>query len=261
MTPTKQEPWVAPRAIPFAPPTREEIERWQDCAPAYAVATIAGTHWHPTVETTLQELQRIGVHVERLVGCSDVVQARSVVATTLLDRNKSTAILWLDADTTLHPADCLRLLDRCQHWGAVAAGCLLTAVSPSRGRRSLLPVWGEHVHSVSLGTGPTPVAIRAAGMGCAAHPIGLLDEMTSELSRVKQGWFPFFMPRIDPSGYYLAEDFSFWEFARALGWDTLADPSIRVIHWGEYPYHWEDAVNAWGERQIHESITVEFERP
>ncbi len=254
------QPWVAPRGVPFTPPTREELTRWNDCATAYAVATVAGTHWHPTVETTLQELARIGVHVERLVGCSDIVQARSVVATTLLDRDKSTAVLWLDSDTTIHPSECLRLLDRCQSWGNLSAGCLVSAVSPSRGRRALLPVWNDDVKAVELGAEARPVPIRAAGMGCAAHPLALLKDMAAELPRVQQGWFPFFLPRVTAAGFYLAEDFAFWEFARGLGWSTVADPSIRVIHWGEYPYQWEDSLGVWGERQIHKSLDVRFDR-
>jgi hypothetical protein len=259
----QQSNWVAPRVVPITPPSRIELERWGDIAPAYAVATVAGSHWHPSVEPTLSELSRLGVHVERLVGCSDIVQARSTVATTLLDRDKSSAVLWLDSDTSLHPVDCLRLLDRCllPQEPSLAPGILLTAISPSRGRATLLPVWDDDVKTVELGGAPSLIPIRAAGMGCASHPLALLADLAAEIPRVKQGFYPFFMPRVDAfSGWYLAEDFAFWDRAAALGWLGFADASMRVIHWGEYPYHWEDALEAWGPRQLHSALTLELDR-
>ena len=266
-------PFVYSRTIPFRPPSAEELKRWKDTAADYAIATVAGTHWLPPVEQTLAELARIGVHVERLLGCSDIVQARSVVATTLLDLNKHKAVFWLDADTQLHPVDVLRLLEKSttpqprRSTGLpllpydleLAPGALVTAVCPSRGRRQLLPVWGDPVTSVTLGAPGPLIPIQAAGMGCAAHPLELLADMADSCKRVRQGWRPFFLPAV-VRGYYLAEDFAFYASAAEHGWPAYADPEPRVIHWGDYPYHWEDALNAWGPRNLADVVSVELTR-
>jgi hypothetical protein len=234
--------------------TPQELDDLRALAPSVAVATIAGTHWHPSVESTLTELTRVGVTVLRGTGSSDIVLARSVLATELLDAHPHIrAILWIDSDTALHPVDCLRMLSSCLEPGPgdTAPGCLLSAVSPARGGAALLPVWDPSQPDtvIKLGGEPTRVPIRAAGFGCVAHPRAVLEDLAGALERCRQGFIPFFLPVI-LSGWYLSEDFAFFDRAQAAGWRAYADPSIRVIHWGEYPYHWEDALEVHGRRDM-----------
>jgi hypothetical protein len=55
---------------------------------------------------------------------------------------------------------------------------------------------------------------------------------------------PFFHPllhAIDDGTWYLAEDYSFAQRARTAGFRIFADTTIRLWHYGNYPYGWEDA--------------------
>ena len=55
---------------------------------------------------------------------------------------------------------------------------------------------------------------------------------------------PFFHPMlhpIDDGTWYLAEDYSFCQRARASGFQIFADTTIRLWHYGNYAYGWEEA--------------------
>lgn len=55
---------------------------------------------------------------------------------------------------------------------------------------------------------------------------------------------PWFQPMIRPyrnGHWYLGEDFSFCERARQAGFRIMADSTIRLWHYGSYPFSWEDA--------------------
>ena len=55
---------------------------------------------------------------------------------------------------------------------------------------------------------------------------------------------PYFQPMVkDYRGghWYLGEDFAFCERIRQAGFSVYADTSIRILHYGNYPFGWEDA--------------------
>ncbi|MEK6258648.1 MAG: hypothetical protein AABP62_08510 [Planctomycetota bacterium] len=55
---------------------------------------------------------------------------------------------------------------------------------------------------------------------------------------------PFFHPMLNPidgGTWYLAEDYSFAQRARAAGFKIHADTVPRLWHYGNYPYGWEEA--------------------
>lgn len=54
---------------------------------------------------------------------------------------------------------------------------------------------------------------------------------------------PWFQPLVrdyQNGHWYLGEDFSFCERARLAGYKIIADTSIRLMHYGNYPFGWED---------------------
>jgi hypothetical protein len=54
---------------------------------------------------------------------------------------------------------------------------------------------------------------------------------------------PYFMPLLQsgPHGpWYLAEDYAFCERARQAGFQVMADPGIRLWHFGTKRYSWEE---------------------
>ena len=58
---------------------------------------------------------------------------------------------------------------------------------------------------------------------------------------------PYFQPMVvddnvsQGSHWYLAEDFAFSERARQCGFKIYADTRIRLVHFGDYGFSWEDA--------------------
>ena len=60
---------------------------------------------------------------------------------------------------------------------------------------------------------------------------------------------PYFQPMSHPDSpgsettghWYLAEDFAFCERARQAGFKIFADTRVRLMHYGNYGYSWEDA--------------------
>lgn len=55
---------------------------------------------------------------------------------------------------------------------------------------------------------------------------------------------PFFLPLVVGDvgqKRYLGEDYAFCERAGAIGVPVFADTRIRLWHFGDYPYGWEDA--------------------
>lgn len=48
--------------------------------------------------------------------------------------------------------------------------------------------------------------------------------------------FAWFHPRVHEGGWYMSEDFAFCHDWRSLGGKIVADPSIRLGHWGSFRY-------------------------
>jgi hypothetical protein len=220
----------------------------------------------PDVENLLDTLAAIGVYVVRSFGSSDICAARSRAATEWLEGSTDeqravTTLLWLDSDTQLDPAGCLRLLAAAEETRG-----LVTAASPSRSIARLLPVPQDPRAEYTLGAWRAPlVPILFAGFGCVAHPVQLLRDMVkaSLAPMTDHKWHAFFLPMLltedaepDAPARYLAEDWAFWFRARhGLKTPCYLAPEHRVIHWGTHPYSWEDALLP--PRSVHSQITLQ----
>ena len=75
----------------------------------------------------------------------------------------------------------------------------------------------------------------------------MIDELDLPLCNTAwgRGFWPFFQPMVIPMGprafHYLGEDWAFSHRLSQIGITPLADTSIRLWHFGRYPYGWEDA--------------------
>ena len=238
------------------PMTEDEREVFRTSVKHWAVQVVAHSYILPEVEGLLDTLQASGVLVVRQFGNSDIAAARSQAATHWHDNPRGRrTLLWLDADTWLHPIACLRLLATAERLNA-----MVTAASPSRSTRNVLPIAMHPTAPITLGADELHVII-AAGMGCVAHPIEMLRVLScsgtsSEIPRVSKGWIPFFLPMLTDTQppVYLAEDWAFWERARAAGFQTLLASEHRVLHFGSWPYQWEDTL--FPARELRPQITL-----
>ncbi|MEJ7595956.1 MAG: hypothetical protein WKF77_30980 [Planctomycetaceae bacterium] len=54
-------------------------------------------------------------------------------------------------------------------------------------------------------------------------------------------WFHPMVREYQNAHWYLGEDFAFSERIRQAGYKIFADTSVRLMHYGNYPFGWEDA--------------------
>lgn len=264
MNPYGRQNWsgaepIHKETVPVRPIDDDERAIFRDRAAKWGVQVVAHSHIMPEVEQVLDTLTAAGVLVVRSFGSSDIVQARSVAATWWHDEaqeHQRETLLWLDADTWIHPVSALRLLA-----AAEAAKGIVTACSPSRGSLRVLPVLKDNEQRWTLGAPGPLVPVLYAGFGCVAHPLWILKviESGSDVYRVSAGFVSYFCPILEynkeaRSYDYLAEDYAFWHRCGELAIPRFMDPEHRVIHFGQWPYQWED--NLFEPRPLFQQIPV-----
>jgi glycosyltransferase involved in cell wall biosynthesis len=195
----------------------------------------------PETEQSLLALERTGVRVIRRVGSSQIDVARNMLASEALHHGFE-SILFVDADIGFDPMDALRLLARPEP--------VISGVYAKKGRRELASLFATDIKEITFGESSGLYPLRYAATGFLRIRAEVLRRMIHELAlplcnkRWGLGEWPFFQPTIvpDPAGYhYLGEDWAFSYRLGQIGVTPLADTSIRLWHYGRYPYGWEDA--------------------
>lgn len=209
----------------------------RDCV----VLTPTRDHISPACEQGLRELESIGYAVRRQVGASAIDLARSQMATRAL-RDGFSATIWIDSDIGFQADQ----VDQLRNHGLSVVG----GVYPRKGHASLachvLPgtqqivfgVGGGVMEVLYLGAGFLFVAKSAYEEIQRAEQLPLCNEGSST-----GGLIPYFLPlttQQDGRWRYLAEDFAFCHRAKRAGIPIMADTTIRLCHFGEYGYQWED---------------------
>ncbi len=223
----------ASRAAPPPPPARGKA--------VILVPYLGGID--PGCEEGLHELEAAGVRVVRRSGSSQIDVARNTMASDALHEGFET-ILFIDADVGFELVDALRILARPE---PVVAG-----VYPKKGDRALTSQFEAGVEEVLFGpTAKGPYPLRYAATGFLRIKAHVLRQMIAELglplcnARWGRGIWPFFMPLFVPDGdrgpHYLGEDWAFSHRLHQIGIVPIADTSIRLWHFGRYPFGWEDA--------------------
>ena len=201
----------------------------------------------PACEEALAELERRGYPVRRVRGYSAIDQGRNQMATNAMaDGFEET--MWIDSDVGFDPDDVDKLR---QHDVPIACG-----IYPQKGRRVLachvLPgtdklIFGDEgglTEILYAGTGFLLVRREAYETIHCELQLPLCNERFGGRPMV-----PYFQPMSHAeqveseatSHWYLAEDFAFCERARQAGFKIYADTSVRLMHYGNYGYSWEDA--------------------
>jgi Sulfotransferase family len=224
-------------------PTRQARSTDRNLEPTRCVVLVPiGGQVVPACEEALTELERRGYTVRRVRGYSAIDQGRNQMATNALaDGFEET--MWIDLDVGFDPDDVERLR---RHGVPIVCG-----IYPQKGRRVLachvLPgteklIFGDDgglAEILYAGTGFLLVRREAYETIHRKLQLPLCNERFGGRPMV-----PYFQPmsHADESGHwYLAEDFAFCERARQAGFNIYADTSVRLMHYGNYGYSWEDA--------------------
>ena len=211
---------------------------------AKAVALVPHLHgidWE--CEQGLRLLEQGGVRVVRRVGSSAIDAARNELASIALHDGYE-SMIFIDADIGFEASDAFRLLARPEP--------VLSGVYAKKGQRGLTSHFVEGTGEVLFGAdaeGPYPVRFAATGFLMIKSWVlrRMIDRLDLPLCNTKwgRGVWPFFMPMIVPHDgdklHYLGEDWAFSYRLEQIGVTPLADTSIRLWHWGRYPFGWEDA--------------------
>ncbi len=201
----------------------------------------------PACEEALAELERRGYTVRRVRGYSAIDQGRNQMATdALADGFDET--MWIDSDVGFDPNDIERLR---QHKVPIVCG-----IYPQKGRRVLACHVLPGTEKLTFGDEGGLAEILYAGTGFLLVRREAYETIHRELQLPLcnerfggRPMVPYFQPMSHPdrtaSGvtghWYLAEDFAFCERARQAGFKIYADTRVRLMHYGNYGYSWEDA--------------------
>ena len=205
------------------------------------VPHLNGIEWE--CEQSLRKLEEAGVTVVRSRGSSQIDVARNQLASDAL-HDGFESIFFIDADIGFDPTDAYRLIARPER---VVAG-----VYAKKGRREMATRFADGIDHIEFGpTAPGLYPLKYAATGFLRIRATALRRMIAELglplcnAKWGRGVWPFFQPIWVPDGdsghHYLGEDWAFSHRLSQIGITPLADTFIRLWHYGQYAYGWEDA--------------------
>ena len=201
----------------------------------------------PACDEALVELERRGYPVRRVRGYSAIDQGRNQMATNAL-ADGFDETMWIDSDVGFDPDDIEKLR---RHNVPLVCG-----IYPQKGRRVLACHVLPGTEKLIFGDGGGLTEILYAGTGFLLVRREAYETIQRELQLPLcnerfggRPMVPYFQPMSHPDAvgsaigghWYLAEDFAFCQRARQAGFKIYADTTVRLMHYGNYGYSWEDA--------------------
>lgn len=192
-------------------------------------------------EQSLRILESRSYTVRRVRGFSQIDVARNCIASTAV-HDGFAETLWIDSDIGFDPDDVERLRS---HQLPVVAG-----LYAKKGQRQFTCKFLPETRQVLFGIGGGLLEVMYAAAGFLLVRRQVYLEMQSKLNlpvcntMFGESVTPYFQPMVkDYRGghWYLGEDFAFCERIRQAGFAIYADTTIRLLHYGNYPFGWEDA--------------------
>jgi hypothetical protein len=201
----------------------------------------------PDCEDALRELSSRGYPVIVLRGSSAIDMARNDLANGALDKGYE-ELFWIDSDVVFNPDDVDKIRSRNLPF--------VCGLYPKKGRREFAcKFWPSTERELVFGVGGGLLKVQYTGMGFTHIRAEVFRKVERDLQlpMVKGGYtvakriVPYFLPMLAPDLdgeegelVYLAEDASFCERARQVGYDVVADTTIRLDHMGMRKWCWED---------------------
>lgn len=221
-------------------PSKRELETNQRCV----VLVPCGDAIAPACEASLRKLEYQGYEVRRIRGYSQIDVARNEIVThALSDGFEET--MWIDSDVGFEPEAIEQLRS---HKLPIVSG-----IYPKKGLRAIASHALPGCESMQFGSSGSLYEIKYAAAGFLLVQRRVYEDIKQKLElpvcneRFDGRLIPFFQPMTVDEGtepWYLGEDFAFCERARQAGYQVMADTTIRLMHFGQYGYSWEDAGGA-----------------
>lgn len=224
---------------------------------ACVVLTPVAASIEPTTEACLRRLADAGYKVNLLYGASDIVLARSTMATEAL-RSGFTETLWIDSDMVFTPDDVARIRSRHQPFVA--------GLYSKKGPKEFAGKFSDAAVTVTVGTEGGLIPMTYTGMGFTHVRREVYDAIERECKLPTCGggydgktFVPYFMPLLAQTPGlpdYLSEDAAFGFRARLAGFPPMADTRLKIGHRGAYTYTWDDLAA----RPVNDSMTLTVAR-
>jgi hypothetical protein len=201
----------------------------------FATPCYGGQMFAPHVRSIMNlkdDLNSLGLAHDWLIGWNEslVHRGRMEMTATFLE-TEHTHLMWLDADIEFTSDDVAKL------WNLDAD--IAVGVYPMKKRESCwYAAWkdGELIKDLDQFAGP--IVVDYAGTGFMLIKRAVIETLAKSQGhyRGKNGPVPaIFMTPIH-EGILESEDYHFCRIARQAGFEVTMDPSVRLKHWGIYPY-------------------------
>lgn len=178
-------------------------------------------------ELTLQGLQH-----DWLIGTNEslVTRARNEMTASFLS-TKHTHMFWLDADIEFTPEDVANV------WN-MNADIGVGVYAMKKRDKQWFAAWKDGALVKDLDQFNEPIEVDFAGTGfmCIKREVIEMLAAKSESYEGPNGRVPaLYMTPIHNDGFE-SEDYHFCRKAREAGFKVMMDSSVRLKHWGQYPY-------------------------
>jgi len=201
------------------------------CTPCYGGMVLA-SHFQSCLSLK-EELTRQGLAHDWLIGINEslVHRARMEMVASFLETTH-THLMFLDADLEFTPGDVAKV------WNLDADIGVGVYAMKKRGEE-WYAAWhkGELVKNLDQFKGPIEVDYAGTGfMLIRRNVIETLHKLHGDYEGQNKRRVPaLFMTPIH-NDCLESEDYHFCRIAREAGFKVVMDPSVRLKHWGQYPY-------------------------
>jgi hypothetical protein len=200
------------------------------CTPCYG-GMVHEAHFRSCLNLK-EELTKGGVEHDWLTGRNEslVTRARNEMTANFLKTDHS-HMMWLDADIEFEPEHVAKL------WNmdadiAVGIYCM------KKKKEQWFAAWmgGKLIKDLDQFNGPIEVDYAGTGFMMIRRNVVEALVKTSESYEGPMGITPALYMTPVEDGVFLSEDYFFCKRAREAGFKIKADPSVRLIHWGQFPF-------------------------
>lgn len=198
-------------------------------------------HIEPACEEALHGLEARGYKVRRWSASAAIDRTRSELATAALFEGFD-ELLWIDSDIGFDPDAVSRLRE---HDLPLVGG-----LYSKRGLREAACRFLPGSTGMTIGEGGGLLEVRYVGTGFLHTRRKVYEDVARKFdlpacnTTFNVPAVPYFLPMVlrdqEVGFWYLGEDYSFCERARQAGHKIMIDTTIRLWHYGQYGYSWED---------------------
>ena len=186
-----------------------------------------------------EELLKVGMEHQFAFGRNEslVTRARNELTRTFLE-TKFTHQMWLDADMQFEPEDVAKV------WNLSVGGFgdrpadIVVGIYAMKLPDKPLSAWKDGKLVVLSECPSKPFEVDFAGTGfmlIRRHVVEHLAEKAETYEGPNGRTAAIYMTPIHDDGFE-SEDYNFCRKARECGYKIIADPSIKLGHWGQYRY-------------------------